>query len=225
MADADIQRYLDRIEMQHSVRPKYMAVVTELLEKLDSAHGIMKAVPELYNVETAVGVQLDVVGELVGVIRKDIPELIPDITAEDVEDDDLIRTIILCKIAQDNWDGTNDDLIDIWETTASRLVDIDYIDNQDMTVDVIVEGPVDYEVAKLLDSEYIIPKPMGVTMHTTVDTQNDLEAAKKYFGVALYGAVQNYLGETDEPDLSGIDPLCDETDAMLLDETWTLLEG
>lgn len=220
---ADIQRYLDRIEMQHSVRPRYMATVTELLDKLDSAHDIMKAVPKLYDIKTAVGVQLDVIGELVGVIRKDIPELIPDIT--EIPDDNLYRTIIACEIAKDNWDGTNEGIADIWETTASQLVDIDYKDNQNMSVDVTIEGPVDYEVAKLLDSEYIIPKPIGVTMHTIVDTKNDLEAAKKYFGMALYGAVQNYLGTSTNPDLSALDPLYDEENALLVDENGVLLEG
>ena len=50
MSDSpDIKRYLDRTESQHIIRPKYVAAVTALLEKLDAAHGIAKDIPALFD--------------------------------------------------------------------------------------------------------------------------------------------------------------------------------
>lgn len=222
---ADIERYLNRVEIQHRLRPKFIALATDLLERLDSAHDIMKAVPSLYNVNTAVGEQLDKIGEMIGIIRKDIPELVPGITPADIEDDELFRTIILSKIAQDNWDGTNEGLNEIWETTAARSFEIELKDNQNMSIDVTIMGDVDDAVATLLDNEYIVPKPMGVSIDTFIHVDNDFELTKIYSGVALYGVGTNYLGTTTQPDLTDLNPLYDETNALLLDENGTFLEG
>lgn len=222
---ADIERYLNRIEIQHRLRPKFIALATDLLERLDSAHDIMKQVPSLYNVNTAVGEQLDKIGEMIGIIRKDIPELVPGITPEDIEDDELFRTIILSKIAQDNWDGTNEGLNEIWETTAARSFEIVLKDNQNMSIDVTIMGDVDDAVATLLDNEYIVPKPMGVSIDTFIHVDNDYSLTKIYSGVALYGVGTNYLGETTQPDLTDLNPLYDETNALLLDENGEFLEG
>ncbi len=219
MTEPDIQRYLDRIELQHSIRPKFTSLAAALLEKLDSAHGLMKDLPALYDVYTAAGKQLDAVGETLGVIRKDIPELVPNINA--VPDDGLFRAILLCKIAQDNWDGTNEGLEEIWDATARRLFEMQYSDNQDMSIDVTVMGHVEPDVAVLLDNEYIIPKPAGVRLNTTVHEEDNFEHLL-CAGIALYGSSVIDFGTAAMPDLTGI-YLADETDTMLADENGTAI--
>lgn len=217
MSDSpDIKRYLDRTESQHIIRPKYVAAVTALLEKLDAAHGIAKDIPALFDVATAVGEQLDVLGEIVGVKRKAIPLYVPNVT--DVPNDDLYRIIILSKIIQNNWDGTNEGFYDIWEATAATLFPVIYNDNQDMSIDVTILGEVDDHIADLIAYGYIIPKPMGVKTNTSILVENKPGEERLYAGTAMYEADIFNLGTITSPDVESIVPLVDELDVVMLDE-------
>lgn len=221
MADEDIQRYLDRTESQHIVRPKYIAAVTALLEKLDAAHGIAKSVPGYYDVSTAVGEQLDTIGETIGVIRREIPLNVPNVT--EVPDDDLYRTIIISKIIQNNWDGTNEGFYEIWDVTAAPLFPVIYHDNQDMSIDVTILGEVDDHIADLIAYGYIIPKPMGVEMDTSILIENKPGEERLYAGTAMYEADIFNLGTVVLPDIDAIVPLVDELDVIMMDEHGVLL--
>ena len=217
MSDSpDIKRYLDRTESQHIIRPKYVAAVTALLEKLDAAHGIAKDIPALFDVATAVGEQLDVLGEIVGVKRKAIPLYVPNVT--DVPNDDLYRIIILSKIIQNNWDGTNEGFYDIWEATAATLFPVIYNDNQDMSIDVTILGEVDDHIADLIAYGDIIPKPMGVKTNTSILVENKPGEERLYAGTAMYEADIFNLGTITSPDVESIVPLVDELDVVMLDE-------
>lgn len=217
MSDSpDIKRYLDRTESQHIIRPKYVAAVTALLEKLDAAHGIAKNIPGLFDVATAVGEQLDVLGDIVGVKRKAIPLYVPNVT--DVPNDDLYRIIILSKIIQNNWDGTNEGFYDIWEATAATLFPVIYNDNQDMSIDVTILGEVDDHIADLIAYGYIIPKPMGVKTNTSILVENKPGEEQLYAGTAMYEADIFNLGTITSPDVESIVPLVDELDVVMLDE-------
>jgi len=221
MADEDIQRYLDRTESQHIIRPKYIAAVTALLEKLDAAHGIAKSIPGYYDVATAVGEQLDTIGEIVGVIRKTIPLYVPNVT--EVPDDDLYRTIILSRIIQNNWDGTNEGFYEIWEATAATLFPVIYHDKQDMSIDVTILGEVDDHVADLIAYGYIIPKPMGVGMNTSILVENKPGEERLYAGTAMYEADIFNLGTVVMPDIESLVPLVDELNVIMMDENGVLL--
>ena len=221
MAEKDIQRYLDRTESQHIIRPKYIAAVTALLEKLDAAHGIAKDIPGYYDVATTVGAQLDTIGEIVGVVRKTIPLYVPNVT--EVPDDDLYRIIILSKIIQNNWDGTNEDFYEIWEATATTLFDVMYKDNQDMSIDVTILGEVDDHIADLIAYGYIIPKPMGVLMNTAIKVESKPGERKLWAGTAMYEADIFNLGTIAMPDLDSIVPLVDELTIGLMDENGVVL--
>lgn len=221
MAEKDIQRYLDRTESQHIIRPKYIAAVTALLEKLDAAHGIAKDIPGDYDVATAVGAQLDTIGEIVGVVRKTIPLYVPNVT--EVPDDDLYRIIILSKIIQNNWDGTNEGFYEIWEATAATLFDVMYKDNQDMSIDVTILGEVDDHIADLIAYGYIIPKPMGVLMNTAIKVESKPGERKLWAGTAMYEADIFNLGTIAMPDLDSIVPLVDELTIGLMDENGVVL--
>lgn len=221
MADEDIQRYLDRTESQHIIRPKYIAAVTALLEKLDAAHGIAKSIPGYYDVATAVGEQLDTIGEIVGVIRKTIPLYVPNVT--EVPDDDLYRTIILSRIIQNNWDGTNEGFYEIWEATAATLFPVIYHDKQDMSIDVTILGEVDDHIADLIAYGYIIPKPMGVGMNTSILVENKPGEERLYAGTAMYEADNYNLGTIVMPDIESLVPLIDELDVIMMDENGVLL--
>lgn len=162
----DIQRYLDGIESQHQSKPRYMAYVTALLDKVDPAHGAAKEMPAAFNVHNAVGNQLDVIGRIVGVDRKFPPVNIPG--QPPYLDDASYRQVILSKIIQNQWDGSYEKFIEMARATLDENIGAKYHDNQDMTMDVTIEGQLTPIMVELLLRGYILPKPMGVGMAINV---------------------------------------------------------
>lgn len=194
--ERDIQRYLDGIESQHKTKPRYTATLTNILEKVDDAHGTMRMMPIAFYVHKAVGVQLDVIAELVGCNRKFPPVPIPGM--EPTLNDDAFRTVILSKIIQNQWDGTNEGFHEIWQQTMQGVMDAKYTDNQDMSVSVDIRGWLQPVITELLLFGYIVPKPAGVQLNVTVTSETDADAnigAKMLGAYAATRASYPYLAE------------------------------
>lgn len=79
--------------------------------------------------------------------------------------DDLFRYVLLAKIVQNSWDGTNENFKEIWDATMSGKMEASYYDNQDMSMDVKIAGPTEPLMVELLLHGYIVPKPLGVRMN------------------------------------------------------------
>lgn len=166
MAEKDIQRYLDRIESQHKMKPRFMSHLTALLEMVDGAHRVAKDIPAAYDAHNAVGVQLDVVGKLVGVDRRFPPVAIPGLPS--LLSDNAFRQVMLARIIQNHWDGTESTFQEIWDATMASQLKARYYDNQDMTISVEVIGQIEPVMVELILAGYIIPKPMGVGMNVNI---------------------------------------------------------
>lgn len=166
MAETDIQRYLDRVESQHKTKPRFMAHLTTLLKMLDGGHRAAKDIPSAFHVQEAIGNQLDVNGELVGVDRRFPPVSIPGLPA--LLSDETFRQVILSKIIRNQWDGTESAFHEIWDATLASQMDARYYDNQDMTVSVDIVGQIEPVMVELILAGYIIPKPMGVGMNVNI---------------------------------------------------------
>ena len=159
---ADIQRYLDGIESQHQSKPKFMAMLKAILEKIDDATQLMNAINDAFDIEAAVGVQEDYLGDMVGVNRKIVE---PDAQIESVVlDDDSFRNVIQIEVTSNQWDGTYESLIEIWKNAVGKTIPVVCIDNQDMTIEMIVSGAISTDLIALILQGYYIPKPMGVGM-------------------------------------------------------------
>lgn len=172
--ERDIQRYLDGIESQHKTKARFMATLTSILEKIDDVHGTMRTMPLAFYVHEAVGVQLDVVAELVGCNRKFPPVPIPG--TNPTLDDDAFRTVILSKIIQNQWNGTNAGFHEIWQQTMQGVINAKYTDNQDMSVSVDVRGQLQPVITEMLLFGYIVPKPAGVQLNITVTSETEADA-------------------------------------------------
>ena len=215
MGTDKISLALSGIESQHQTAEKYMAHVRALLRKVDAAYDVQLALPGYYEVKTAVGDQLDVIGALVGSSRR-----IDDSGMSDIGelDDDIYRQVILAKIIQNQWDGSNDTFKKIWYALLGDIVNATYTDNQDMTMTVTVTGRVSELIEELIAYGLILPKPMGVGMRVDFLRKNN---APVYFGTASQHHTQ--IDMTADCTVEDLDWLDDEQDNMLTDENGVLL--
>lgn len=184
-----INRYLDRIPDQHKNKPKFKAALTAFLSPFCQLQDLMEKAVESYDVDSAVGTQLDVCGQWVGcnrVVDKPLSGIYfefdgtadvgfdsgiwkgkydPD-TGLVYLDDDTYRTLIKLQIAANQWDGTVDHAYDLWRNVFDRD-EIVVVDHQNMTMDIGIVGSSLSNSQKALFTRKISPfKPIGVRIST-----------------------------------------------------------
>lgn len=169
MAENAIKKYLDNITSQHCDKPRFMGWLAAALDTVDGAKQAAKSIPLHYDVHKAKGTQLDRLGDAVGISRDITDDFL---TAKGEKfDDETYRRLLLTKIIKNQWPGTNASIGEIWASTMSGNLAAKYHDNQDMTISVELIGdyaPTDIELAL---RGYIVPKPMGVSITTSMTTR------------------------------------------------------
>lgn len=184
---ADIQRYLDEIESQHKTKPKYMAMVKAMLEKVDDCTSCVRDMPKAFSIDQAEGAQLDVLGQFQCIDRQVVQTGIPG--ESDLLDDATYRQLIQAAVVRNRWDGRMESLPEIWKTAFGDDLVLHIHDNQDLTMDVTVIGEVSPLLMELILRGYVLPKPMGVGMNISIVqpavAEGDL--TPMYVGAILHG--------------------------------------
>jgi hypothetical protein len=205
--------YLNLITSQHRNKPKFIGTVSIGLSVLVEIQGVIASMVDAFDIDLAVGVQLDIIGQWAGVSR-DVAIPISNVyfswdgvytlgwdygtwqpneapTSITTLPDDAYRTLIRAKIAANQWDGTTDGAYAIWESLFPQFK-ILIQDNQDMSYDLaVVGGIVDSLTLALITGGYIPLKPEGVQVNSyyvSVDSG-------KVFG---WDVESDYLGGWDE---------------------------
>ena len=208
MAESDILRYLNGIESQHNGKPRYMAHLAAILEKLDASSGIASDLTDCFKIETAAGKQLDIIGRLVGASRT--------IAGRALTDDEY-RILIYSRIFANHWDGTNEQFKKNWDETLGRIIGALYTDNQDMTVDLIVLGRVDEDILNLLTNPDVVPRPMGVKYNYINRLPDANGRVQIYTGVAMYCSQFQHFSADEAPDFDEEEILADGLGRILYD--------
>lgn len=199
---ADIQRYLDKVESQHRTKPRFMAHLEALLTPIDDVCTVIKDMPRQFHVKDAVGAQLDVDGGIVGVDRRFPPIQIPGLPP--ALDDETFRKILLSRVVQNQWDGTNETFISIWKDAVGDYLDASYYDNQDMSMDVHITGQTEPALIEMILRGYIIPKPMGVGVNVELTDGVYADGGDPIKGGAvvslddLYAGIRNHIDTSSE---------------------------
>ena len=118
-------------------KPKFMALAAAVLQQATDLITLAQSIAPGFSVGSAVGVQLDVLGESFGIER------------QEGWTDATYRTVLLRKLKRNTWDGTN--------ATAPQYLEAGetLYDNSDGTVNVHAPG-------LPLPSEELLPVPIGV---------------------------------------------------------------
>ncbi|MGI0509035.1 DUF2612 domain-containing protein [Burkholderia sp. ZZQ-2] len=193
---ADLTEYTALITSEHSDKPRFMATVESLVQPLVDQMGVLQSMPGRFDLDNAVGVQLDDVGLWVGVSRKirtpltgvyfsfDIAGLgfdqgtwkgpfDPD-SGLTVLDDDTYRLVIRAKIGANHWDGTLEQSAAILNSIFDAGTHVFIEDHQDMSMTIGIAGKVPPATfLALLSGGYIPLKPEGVRVNYTVVTTVD----------------------------------------------------
>lgn len=181
----EVEEYLDLIPAQHRQQPKFIAMVELRVGVQVHVQELLASMIAKFDVDLALGDQLDIIGQWVGVSR-DVnipiegiyfswdgsdpyvgwdfgnwqPENAP--TAITSLPDDSYRSLVKAKIAANKWDGTTEGAYDVWDEVFTDL-NILIQDHQDMSYDLIVMGGiVDSLTQALITGGYIPLKPEGV---------------------------------------------------------------
>jgi len=124
-----LQNYLSLVTSQHADKPKFNAWLSALLQPFCDMQALLQTFPSLFSVQTAIGQQLDVIGQWVGISRALQESLTGVYFSLDTAgvglnqgiiynpntdsltglvqlDDDVYRLLLNAKIAYNAWDGT-----------------------------------------------------------------------------------------------------------------------
>lgn len=161
--------YQDLITSQHRGKPKYLAALTSLLQHSNDIFGLGIYIDDDFDLDLAEGAQMDILGVLVGISR--ILDWQPQTQSTPILNDDDYRVLLKAKIAKNLWKGGIEDLEDIWVTLFGERIKI--IDNQDMTIDVMIENVPSGVLQEMISRGMIVPKPQSVYLKYNFIRHND----------------------------------------------------
>lgn len=160
-----INKYLDNITSQHRDKPKFISWLSKNLTIIDNAYTVLKSMDDNFDLDNAIGSQLDTLGTIIG--RERTLTFQPLNGFSPVMDDDVYRLALKAKTAMNNWNGTIPQMYQIWNDVFGSDTDLDLQiqDNQDMSFNAYITGYVDQLQQDLIQHGYVVPKPQGVKVN------------------------------------------------------------
>lgn len=157
--------YASLVTSEYQISAKMLAWLDSNLSLYNDIIVCMQQFAIALDVNQAIGLQLDLLGAIIGQGR--IVGFQPSDGVSAVLDDDTYRLLLQCRIKNNHWDGKLDSLIDIWNSLfpgGTLIVN----DHQDMTVDLYVAGSFSSIIQDLILNGYIIPRPQAVKYTITL---------------------------------------------------------
>lgn len=155
--------YLNLVTSQYRNSPKFLELMEALLQKLEDLSALSDGIDSAFDIDQAAGVQLDILGKIVG--RERTVDFIPSYDFSPTLNDDDYRLLLKAKIGINQWDGLQSSLGPLW----ARLFPAGKIgsyDNQDMTMDIYASGPdLPSMAVDLIRHGYIVPRPQAVLVN------------------------------------------------------------
>jgi hypothetical protein len=155
--------YVGLVTSEYQNSPNFLAWLRGHLSVLSDSAAAANSINPNFDIDLAVGVQLDILGQIIGQSRTVgfQPTASPPGSVSPVLDDPTYRLLLKARIAQNQWDGTIDGLQAAWKylfPSGSILI----IDNQDMTADISISGSFSSIINDLINNGYIVPRSEGV---------------------------------------------------------------
>lgn len=157
-----IEKYLNNITSQHRDKKKFIEWISSSLIILDHAYIMTKNIDNDFDLDNAIGIQLDMLGQSIG--RERTLTFQPLNGHNPILDDETYRLVLKAKVAMNMWDGQTESAYEIWDNTF-RDIGLQIQDNQDMSMTAYVTGYVNQIRQDLIQHGYIVPKPESVRIN------------------------------------------------------------
>ncbi|MCX2699267.1 DUF2612 domain-containing protein [Ochrobactrum chromiisoli] len=190
------EKYLDLIPNWNREKPKFNATISALVEPLAGGQAFVSQLPMDFDLDVAIGSQLDVVGEWVGRTRYVSIPIANVWFSFDIEgigfdqgawkgpydldanmsrlDDDNYRILLRAKIAANQWDGTLPGARDVLDPVFGDGTHVFIQDHMDMSMTIGISGKIPSAVTlALLAGGYIPLKPSGVRVNYLVVSEDE----------------------------------------------------
>lgn len=183
------QDYVDLLIKQYWEKPNAVAEIEAQAATWEKIRDIYNDFFTEFDLDTAIGAQLDILGKIVGLPRNDRIEF---------NDDEEYRFFLNLKIAQNNGSAfiVSDDKTSIQEVIQFAFDKLAYVlDAKDMTLTLYIEDTFDITRLLLILELKLLPKPQGVRYAVIMYETTGLP-----FGFSE-------LGEPDPTDIAGYSEL------------------
>ena len=159
------EKYLRLITSEYATQPNFNSYVETFLNYIVPINDCYELFDVIFKITTAVGDQLDKLGELLNVSRV-LP--VNDVDIPPTLNDDYYRKVLLSAIYKTHYDGTRQGLMDIMTALFPDLA-YDIVDNQDMSYTVMIIDPMITDTDRaLIFNGFILPKPAGIKVNYNV---------------------------------------------------------
>lgn len=170
--------YNNLLTSEYNSASKFHRWLLFILSICDDISNCLASVPIAFDLDFAIGTQLDILGQIIGVSRT-VP-FQPSDGVSPVLDDNTYRILLKATVANNHWDGTIGSLYPIWNNLFPGG-QITIIDNQNMTANIIMTGGFSSIIQDLIVNEMIVPRPETVQYNYEFGTP-------PYFGFDLNNA-------------------------------------
>lgn len=149
------------------------------------SNGILFDIRDAFDIETAVGVQLDILGKYIGIDRSGEQQTISTITQ--ILDDDNYRFVLKLRIIQNNINHS-ESAIDTAVNNAFEGKLIPSGSDGDMLMTYIVDDDI-LTSAQIAFKKGVLPKPLAVSLGFLIKKP----ATQKFFGFSFGGTINDFI--------------------------------
>jgi hypothetical protein len=154
-----IPYYQSFITPEYQNSPNFLLWLEAVLQVFSDAFECLCQFLSAFDIDQAVGNQLDIIGTWVGASRT--VGFQPSSGVSPVLDDATYTILLKAKIAQNSWNGQLQSLYGIWKQLFPGGT-IALQDNQNMSATIFLTGSFTSIIQDLIVNEYIIPRPEAV---------------------------------------------------------------
>lgn len=177
--------YIALLTSAHGTKPKFVATVRATINPLDTIQQVLTGLPADFDLDTAVGVQLDRCGEWIGLSRQ-VPTPLTGVyfawgtpgvgwaegswkaSTDSVDGltslpDELYRLVLKARVVMNHWNGSAPGAVQAWDSVFGGSLVLSIQDYRDMSITIgLSGGTVDATMRSLLVHGQLAFKPAGV---------------------------------------------------------------
>lgn len=163
-----IEYYLALVTSQYRLSPNMLAwLAADIQIDQDILQCLYQWQQMAFDLDQAVGPQLDALGALIGQSRT--VGFQPSNSVSPILDDATYRILLKARVARNHWDGRLTSLQGVWQSLfAGGAIIID--DAMNMSATIIMTGAFTSIIQDLITHGYIVPRPQGVLYTYTFGT-------------------------------------------------------